>query len=35
MKKLSFVIPCYGSEHTIEAVVTELKQVLTQHTEYE
>lgn len=35
MKKLSFVIPCYGSEHTIEAVVTELKQMLAQHTEYE
>ena len=24
MKKLSIVIPCYGSEHTIELVVNEV-----------
>lgn len=28
MKKLSFVIPCYGSEHTIENVVNEIKEVV-------
>ena len=29
MKKISFTIPCYGSERTIEAVVAELRQVMT------
>lgn len=35
--KLSFVIPCYGSERTLEGVVSELKQVVGQkpQTEYE
>lgn len=30
MGKLSFVIPCYGSENTIEAVIAEIEQVMTQ-----
>ena len=30
MKKLSFVIPCYRSEHTIEIVVDELIGILHQ-----
>ena len=28
MKKLSFVIPCYGSEHTIEAVVDSIRETV-------
>ena len=35
MKKLSLVIPCYGSEKTLEAVVNEIHEVLSQHPEYE
>ena len=30
MKKLSFVIPCYGSENTIEGVIAEINQVVSQ-----
>lgn len=35
MKKLSFVIPCYGSENTIEIVVQELIDTLHQRPEYD
>ena len=34
MKKISFVIPCYGSERTIQGVVNELRQVMTSLPEY-
>lgn len=33
-KKISFVIPCYRSEHTISGVVDEIETTLRQHTEY-
>ena len=32
--KLSFVIPCYGSEFTIEAVITEIDEVMAQKPEF-
>lgn len=35
MKKISFVIPCYGSEHTIENVVNEIRQTVTKRSEYD
>lgn len=35
MKKISFVIPCYGSEHTIENVVDEIRQTVTKRSEYD
>lgn len=35
MKKLSFVIPCYGSEHTIDAVVKEIKNVMLSYDMYD
>jgi undecaprenyl-phosphate 4-deoxy-4-formamido-L-arabinose transferase len=35
MKKLSFVIPCYGSELTIEGVIAEIIAVVSQKPEYE
>ena len=35
MKKISFVIPCYGSEHTIENVVDEIRQTATKRSEYD
>ncbi|MDE6314625.1 MAG: glycosyltransferase family 2 protein [Lachnospiraceae bacterium] len=35
MEKLSFVIPCYGSEHTIEDVTNQIKQVMSTHREYD
>lgn len=35
MKKLSFVIPCYRSENTIEMVINEIKEVLFQKPEYD
>lgn len=35
MSKLSFVIPCYGSETTIEIVVNVIKETLRQRPEYE
>lgn len=34
MPKLSFVIPCYGSEDTIEKVIIELEQVMCERPEY-
>ncbi len=34
-KKLSFVIPCYRSEKTIEMVIAEIKQVVSQKKDYE
>lgn len=34
MKKISFVIPCYNSEHTIEQVVNEIKEVVETNAEY-
>lgn len=35
MEKLSFVIPCYGSETTIEIVVNEIRDTLRQRPEYD
>lgn len=35
MKKISFVIPCYGSENTIEPVVNEIIDVVSQRSEYD
>lgn len=35
MKKISFVIPCYGSENTIEQVVDEIINVVSQKSEYD
>ena len=35
MRKLSFVIPCYGSETTIEIVVSEIIETLRQRPEYD
>ena len=35
MEKLSFVIPCYGSETTIEIVVNEICETLKQRPEYD
>ena len=32
--KISFVIPCYRSEHTLEAVVDEIKRTMAQRKEY-
>lgn len=34
MKKISFVIPCYGSEKTIEKVVEEIEEVISQRRDY-
>lgn len=34
MSKLSFVIPCYGSENTIEMVITEIEEVMKQRPEH-
>ncbi|MCM1100320.1 MAG: glycosyltransferase family 2 protein [Clostridium sp.] len=34
MKKISFVIPCYRSEKTLEHVVEEIRQKMTQMSEY-
>ena len=35
MKKISFVIPCYRSEHTLPHVITEIQDKMKQLTEYE
>ncbi len=35
MTKLSFVIPCYGSEGTIEMVIEEIKEVMRQRPEFD
>lgn len=35
MKKISFVIPCYGSETTIEKVIKEITEVISQKSEYD
>lgn len=35
MKKISFVIPCYGSEKTIEFVVNEIVETVSQKPEYD
>lgn len=35
MKRLSFVIPCYRSEYTIENVVQEIIETVSKNTEYE
>lgn len=35
MKKISFVIPCYRSEHTISGVVAEIQEKMKQLTQYE
>ena len=34
MEKISFVIPCYGSENTIEYVVSEIKETVAQRPEF-
>ena len=33
--KLSFIIPCYGSEHTLANVIAELDSVMAQRPEYD
>ena len=33
--KLSFVIPCYGSEHTIGVVICEIEEIMSQKPEYD
>lgn len=35
MQKLSYVIPCYGSEHTIEMVIGQIRDLMKEHNEYE
>lgn len=35
MEKISFVVPCYRSENTIESVVAEVIEVMGQHSEYD
>ena len=35
MSLLSFVIPCYGSENTINAVIDEILSVVSQKQEYD
>jgi undecaprenyl-phosphate 4-deoxy-4-formamido-L-arabinose transferase len=35
MKLISFVIPCYRSEHTIEKVIQEIKETVAQRTNYD
>ena len=35
MKKLSFVIPCYGSENTIEYVINEIIEVVSRRNYYD
>lgn len=35
MPKLSFVIPCYGSEHTIESVITEIDEIMALRSGYD
>lgn len=35
MEKVSFVIPCYGSEHTIENVTEQIKAVMSTKKEYD
>lgn len=34
-EKISFVIPCYRSEHTISAVLDEIDELMSKHTENE
>lgn len=34
-KKISFVIPCYGSEKTIQKVIEEIKEVISQKNDYD
>ena len=35
MEKLSFVIPCYRSEHTIEGVVSDIVSLMNEHKDYD
>ena len=35
MEKLSFVIPCYKSEYTIESVAGEINSLMASHPEYD
>ena len=35
MKKVSFVIPCYRSEHTLPPVVKEIREKMQELTQYE
>lgn len=35
MKKVSFVIPCYRSEHTLPHVVKEIREKMQELTQYE
>ena len=34
IKKVSFVIPCYRSEHTLPHVVTEIREKMQELTQY-
>ena len=33
MKKISFVIPCYRSEHTLPHVIAEIEEKIRQHSQ--
>lgn len=35
MEKISYVVPCYGSEHTIEKVISNIRSVMNDHKEYD
>lgn len=35
MEKLSYVIPCYGSEHTIQVVVKQVEDLMNEHKEFD
>ncbi len=35
MEKISYVIPCYRSEHTISIVVDQIREVMAVHTDYD
>ena len=34
-EKISFVIPCYGSEHAIQNVISDIKKTVSEHNPYE
>ena len=35
MKKISFIIPCYRSEHTLPHVIAEIEQKMKEMSQYE
>jgi len=35
MKKISFVIPCYGSENSIESVISKICKTVKEEDDYE